>query len=105
MKDAFQKKVQNERRDRRAARNAQPGLPPTLPPFILHPLHSKNAALLALIGTILMTALLAWKFVLTLLYAFGCLSVRKALGRPYDITGWFAAYSVAAAMRSCQPLR
>jgi hypothetical protein len=52
----------------------------------------KNAALLALIGTILMTALLLWNFVLTLLhvlrdlvpaaslfssliYAFGCFSV------------------------------
>ncbi len=52
----------------------------------------KNAALLALIGTILMTALLVWNFVLTLLnvlrdlvpavtlfssliYAFGCFSV------------------------------
>jgi hypothetical protein len=52
----------------------------------------KNAALLALIGTILMTALLVWTFVLTLLnvlrdlvpavtlfqsfiYAFGCFSV------------------------------
>ena len=52
----------------------------------------KNAALLALIGTILMTALLVWGLVLTLLnvlrdllpavmlfqsfiYAFGCLSV------------------------------
>jgi hypothetical protein len=52
----------------------------------------KNAALLALIGTILMTALLVWSFVLTLLnvlrdlvpavtlfqsfiYAFGCFSV------------------------------
>jgi hypothetical protein len=33
----------------------------------------KNAALLALIGTILLTALLLWKFVL--IYAFGCLSV------------------------------
>ena len=52
----------------------------------------KNAALLALIGTILMTALLVWDFVFTvlnvlrgvvppvmlfhsLIYAFGCLSV------------------------------
>jgi len=52
----------------------------------------KNAALLALIGTVLMTALLLWNFALTLLnvlrdlvpavtlfssliYAFGCLSV------------------------------
>jgi hypothetical protein len=52
----------------------------------------KNAALLALIGTILMTALLAWTFVLTssmywrdlvpavtllqsFVYAFGCFSV------------------------------
>jgi len=52
----------------------------------------KNAALLALIGTILMTALLVWNFVVTLLnvmrdlvpvvtlfssliYAFGCFSV------------------------------
>jgi hypothetical protein len=52
----------------------------------------KNAALLALIGTILMTALLVWVFVITFLnvlrdlvpavtlfqsfvYAFGCLSV------------------------------
>ena len=53
---------------------------------------SKSAALLALIGTILMTVLLVWNFVLTLLnvlrdlvpavtlfssfiYAFGCFSV------------------------------
>jgi hypothetical protein len=52
----------------------------------------KNAALLALIGTILMTVLLVWNFVITLLnvlrdlvptvtlfssliYAFGCLTV------------------------------
>jgi hypothetical protein len=52
----------------------------------------KNAALLALIGTILMTALLLWTFVLTLvnvlrdlvpavtlfpsfIYAFGCFSI------------------------------
>jgi hypothetical protein len=52
----------------------------------------KNAALLALVGTILMTVLLVWNFVLTLLkvlrdlvpplrlfssftYAFGCFSV------------------------------
>jgi hypothetical protein len=52
----------------------------------------KNAALLALIGTVLMTALLLWNFALTLLnvlrdlvpavtlfssliYAFGCLTV------------------------------
>jgi hypothetical protein len=56
----------------------------------------KNAALLALIGTILMTALLVWSFVSTLLnvlrdlvpsvmllssfiYAFGCFSVAVFL--------------------------
>jgi hypothetical protein len=56
----------------------------------------KNAALLALIGTILMTALLVWKFVFdalnalqglvpaitlfsSFIYAFGCLSVAVFL--------------------------
>jgi hypothetical protein len=67
-------------------------LRPTLPAFILPTMTLKNAALLALVGTILMTALLVWNFVFTLLnvlrdlvpavslfssliYAFGCFSV------------------------------
>ena len=65
---------------------------PTPAAFILPVMTLKNAALLALIGTILMTALLVWQFVFTFLnvlrdlvpavtlfqsfiYAFGCLSV------------------------------
>jgi hypothetical protein len=60
--------------------------------FILPTMTLKNAALLALVGTILMTALLVWNFVFTLLnvlrdlvpavtlfssliYAFGCFTV------------------------------
>lgn len=64
----------------------------TLPAFILRIMTLKNAALLALIGTILMTALLVWTFVSnvlnvlrgveapvvlfhSLIFAFGCFSV------------------------------
>jgi hypothetical protein len=64
-------------------------LRPTLPAFDTPTMTLKSAALLALIGTILMTALLAWNFVFTVLnvlrgvvpavtlfssflYAFGC---------------------------------
>jgi hypothetical protein len=68
------------------------GLRLTPAAFILPTMTLKNAALLALVGTILMTALLVWNFVFTLLnvlrdlvpavslfssliYAFGCFSV------------------------------
>ena len=64
----------------------------TLAAFILRIMTLKNAALLALIGTILMTALLVWTFVSnvlnvlrgveapvvlfhSLIFAFGCCSV------------------------------
>jgi len=64
----------------------------TLATFILPAMTLKNAALLALIGTILITALLVWKFIFDVLnavqglvpaltlfssfiYAFGCFSV------------------------------
>ena len=70
----------------------EPKLRPTLPTFILRIMTLKNAALLALIGTILKTALLLWTFVFTFLnvlrglvpaamlfspfiYAFGCFTV------------------------------
>jgi hypothetical protein len=65
---------------------------PALPAFILLSMTLKNAALLALVGTILMTVLLVWNFVsnviyvlrgvqapvvlfASLIYAFGCLTV------------------------------
>jgi hypothetical protein len=67
-------------------------LHPALPAFILLSMTLKNAALLALVGTILMTVLLVWNFVsnviyvlrgvqapvvlfASLIYAFGCLTV------------------------------
>jgi len=70
----------------------EPELRPTASRVHTSTMTLKNAALLALIGTILMTALLLWTFVLTFLnvlrdlvpavtllqsfvYAFGCFSV------------------------------
>jgi hypothetical protein len=70
----------------------EPELRLTLATFILTIMTLKNAALLALVGTILMTVLLVWNFVSNVLnvlrgveapillfasfiYAFGCLTV------------------------------
>jgi hypothetical protein len=69
-----------------------PAVAPNIPSLHTPTMTLKNAALLALIGTILMTAALVWSFVLTflnvlrdlvpavtlfssLIYAFGCFSV------------------------------
>jgi hypothetical protein len=78
--------------DWRATPRQEPELRMTLANVHTPTMTLKNAALLALIGTILMTALLVWTFVLTflnvlrdlvpavtlfqsLIYAFGCFSV------------------------------
>ena len=74
------------------AASRQPQLHPTLAAFILTTMTPKNAALLAFVGTLLMTALLVWNFVSTvvnvlrsveapvllfssLIYAFGAFTV------------------------------